>query len=98
MHTERFEKRYSEETNPRLATRNIGLLSEESANQGESQMREERMSNTDQKLESNSTPDDSLSKVSICLEQGPLQTQCSEKETESLSTLSTIWYYLWTSW
>ena len=30
--------------------------------------------------------DDSLCKVSICLEQGPLQTQCSEKETESLST------------
>ena len=34
-HCERFEKRYNEETNPRLATRNIGLLSEESVKQGE---------------------------------------------------------------
>ena len=85
-HCERFEKRYSEETNPRLATKNIGLLSEESVKQGESQLREERMSNTDQKLESNCTPGDSSCEVSMCLEQGPLQTQCFEKETESLST------------
>ena len=35
-HCERFEKRYNEETNPRLATRNI--LSEESVKQGESQL------------------------------------------------------------
>ena len=85
-HCERFEKRYSEETNPRLATRNIGLLCEESVKQGESQLRVERLSNTDQKLETNCTPGDSLCEVSMCLEQGPLQTQCFEKETESLST------------
>ena len=85
-HCERFEKRYSKETTPRLATRNIGLLSEESVKQGESQLREERKRNSEQKLDSNSTPDDSLCNVNTCLKQGPLQTQCFEKETESLST------------
>ena len=83
-HCERFEKRYNEETNHRLATRNIGLLSEESVQQGESQLTAKIERGSEQKLKGYNPSDDC--KLSMCLEQGPLQTQYSLKETECLST------------
>ena len=83
-HCERFEKRYNEETNPRLATRNIGLLREESVKQGESQLTAKIERGSEQKLKGYNPSDDC--KLSMCLEEGPLQTQCSLKETECLST------------
>ena len=83
-HSERFEKRYNKETNPRFATRNTGLLSEESVKQGESQLTVKIERGSEQKLKGYNPSDDC--KLSMYLEQGPLQTQCSLKETECLST------------
>ena len=83
-HCERFEKRYNEETNPGLATRNIGLLSKESVKKGESQLTAKIERGSEQKLKGYNPSDDC--KLSMCLEEGPLQTQCSLKETECLST------------
>ena len=57
-HCERFEKRYNEETNPRLATWNIGLLSEESVKQGESQSTAKSEIGSEQKLKGYNPSDD----------------------------------------
>ena len=80
-HCERFEKRYtSSKIKPGLATKNIGVMSVEGVKRGESQETDETQRSSEQKLKGSSPSEDSLRKLSMCFEEGPLQSHCSSKE------------------
>ncbi|MES9879322.1 MAG: reverse transcriptase domain-containing protein [Sedimenticola sp.] len=80
-HCERFEKRYSE-TEPGLATRNIGVRSEESAKQGESLVQVDMSSCIEECQNDSCLSKDSSCKISVCTEEGPLRTHCSARDAE----------------
>ena len=82
-HCERFEKKYSENS-PGLATRNTGVMSVESVKRGESLMKDDRPRSSEERLEGLSPSEDSIDKLSMCLEQGPLQTHSSLEDSECL--------------
>ena len=86
-HCERFEKRYtSSKIIPGLATRNTGVMCVEGVKRGESLLTDETRRSSEQKLKGSSLSEDSLCKLSMCFEEGPLQSHCSSKGSECLST------------
>ena len=68
-----------------FATRNTGVMSVASVKQGESLTMDDRMRNSEERLEGLSLSEDSTDKLSMCLEQGPLQTHGSLEDSECLS-------------
>ena len=80
-HCERFEKKYSENT-PGLATRNI--VSGESVTKGESKTKDE-VPKCEQKLNGLVPSGERLDKMSMCTEEGPLQTHSSANDEECIS-------------
>ena len=82
-HCERFEKRYtSSKIISGLATRNTGVMSVEGVKRGESQLTDETQRSSEQKLKGSGPSEDSLCKLSMCFEEGPLQSHCSSKCSE----------------
>ena len=61
-------------------------MSVEGVKRGESQLTDETQRSSEQKLKGSSPSEDSLCKLSMCFEEGPLQSHCSSKGSECLST------------
>ena len=80
-HCERFEKKYSENS-PGLATMNI--VSGESVTQGQSKTKDE-VSKCKQKLNDHVPSGERLDKMSMCSEEGPLQTHSSANDDECIT-------------